>query len=112
MNLDDLDREVRDSLLGHADDAPSGAGTLDAVRTRSHRLKVRRRAGLAGVAAVVAVAAAAGTPYVLTATGPARVSVGSGPGASTTTATPANFTKIAQAVLLNPRFVLPSRPYP
>ncbi|HEU0241260.1 MAG TPA: hypothetical protein VFR11_18655 [Micromonosporaceae bacterium] len=67
MNLDDLDREVRDSLHAHAQEAPDGAGTLDAVRTRSHRLRVRHRAGVAGIAAAVAVAVAVGTPYVLTA---------------------------------------------
>jgi len=67
MNLDDLDREVRDSLLAHAQEAPDGAGTLDAVRARSRRLRVRHRAGLAGIAAAVAVAVAVGAPYALTA---------------------------------------------
>ena len=79
MNLDDLDREVRDSLLANADDAPDGSGTLDAVRARSRRLQVRHRASVASVAAVVAVAAAIGTPYLLTAarhTGRAPVSLG------------------------------------
>lgn len=92
MNLDEIDLEVRDSLLAHADDAPSGAGTLDAVRARSRRLHTRRRAGMAGIAALVAVAAAVGTPYALASakhnsTGP-RVGVGGSTVTHTTTAPP------------------------
>lgn len=68
MNVEDLDREMRDSLLANAEDAPDGSGTLDAVRARSRRLQLRHRASVAGVAAVVAVAAAIGTPYLLTGT--------------------------------------------
>jgi hypothetical protein len=68
MNLEDLDRDVRNSLLANAEDAPDGSGTLDAVRARSRRLQLRHRASLAGVVAVVAVGAAIGTPYLLTAT--------------------------------------------
>jgi hypothetical protein len=79
MNLDELDREVRDSLLANAADAPDGSGMLDAVRTRSRRVQLRHRAGMAGVVAVVAVAAAIGTPYLVTGirhTGRAPVNVG------------------------------------
>jgi len=79
MNLEDLDREVRDSLIANAEDAPDGSGTLDAVRARSRRLQLRHRASVAGVVAVVAVAAAIGTPYVLTGarhTGRAPVNAG------------------------------------
>jgi hypothetical protein len=85
MNLDDLDRQVRDSLLANADEAPDGSGTLDAVRVRSRRLQMRHRASVAGVAAVVAVAAAIGTPYLLTAnrhTGRVPVNAG-GPNVTT-----------------------------
>jgi hypothetical protein len=65
MNLEDLDREVRESLIAHAEDAPDGSGTLDAVRARSRRRQLRHRATVASVAAVVAVAVAIGTPYLL-----------------------------------------------
>lgn len=66
MNLDELDRDVRDSLLANAEDAPDGSGMLDAVRARSRRLQLHHRAGVAGIVVVVAVAAAIGTPYLLT----------------------------------------------
>jgi hypothetical protein len=83
MNVDDLDREVRDSLLANAEEAPDGSGTLDAVRARSRRLQLRHRARVASVAAVVAVAIAVGAPYVLTQiTGRVPVSVG-GPNGAT-----------------------------
>lgn len=88
MNLEDLDREVRNSLLANAEDAPDGSGTLDAVRARSRRLQLRHRTGMISVAAVVAVAAAIGTPYLLTGNrhaGQGPASVG-GPGSITATA--------------------------
>ncbi|HEY7174882.1 MAG TPA: hypothetical protein VH442_08190 [Micromonosporaceae bacterium] len=66
MNLDNLEQDVRDSLLANAEGAPDGAGMLDVVRTRSRRLRTRHRATVAGIAAAVAVAAAIGTPFVLT----------------------------------------------
>jgi hypothetical protein len=89
MNLDDLDREVRESLVANSEHAPDGSGTLDAVRARSRRLRMRHRAGAAGVAAVVAVAAAIGTPYLLTAarhTGRAPATVGAHNGTTATIA--------------------------
>jgi hypothetical protein len=133
MNLDDLDREVRDSLVAHAEEAPDGTGTLDAVRARSRRLQLRQRASVAGVAAVVAVAAAIGTPYVLTGarhTGRVPVSVGgpngtTAPAASTITATnppaaPSHPTRVALgaptftpvAFPMNPTFVPAGLPAP
>jgi len=101
MNLEDLDQEVRDSLLANAEDAPDGSGTLDAVRARSRRLQLRHRASLAGVVAVVAVGAAIGTPYLLTAArGTSHATANAGQPNVTTTATsppasPSHATRVA-----------------
>jgi hypothetical protein len=65
MNLDDVDQTVRESLFAHADEAPSGAGLLDAVRGRSRRHQVRRRTGLVSLAVVAMVVVAVGTPAAL-----------------------------------------------
>jgi hypothetical protein len=67
MNLDEVDQEVRDSLRLHAEEAPSGAGLLDAVRGRSRRQRIRQRSGVVGLAALTALAVALGTPYALSA---------------------------------------------
>ncbi|HKD96965.1 MAG TPA: hypothetical protein VKB69_05110 [Micromonosporaceae bacterium] len=56
--------DVRDTLLAHADDAPSGAGTLDAVRARERRLRTHR-VGVAAAVTVLAVATAVTVPYAL-----------------------------------------------
>lgn len=93
MNLDDLSREVRDSLLANAESAPDGAGMVDAVRARSRRVQLRHRAGVASVAAAVAVAVAVGTPYLLTSrngrspVGPAAPNGSSAAAAATPTTT-------------------------
>jgi hypothetical protein len=79
-----FDDDVRETLLAHADDAPEGAGTLEAVAAREHRIRTRQRLGTAGVAAVMAVAVAVTVPYVLASgrhpTG--RTPVGAGTSAS------------------------------
>jgi len=84
-----LDEELRGTLHTHADDAPDGAGMLDAVRTRAGRLDLRRRLGTAGVAAVAAVAVAVGVPYALGAFGRSKdIPVGGGPVVVETTTSP------------------------
>jgi hypothetical protein len=86
MNLDD---ELRGTLLTHADDAPSGTNTLDAVRGRVRRLDMRRRLGIAGVAAAAVIAVAAGVPYALGAFRQADgLPVGGGPVTAATTSPP------------------------
>lgn len=62
MNIDD---ELRGTMQRHADDAPSAAGMLDAVRVRSRRYERGRQAGLVGVVVLAGVAVTAGTPYAL-----------------------------------------------
>jgi hypothetical protein len=97
MNLDDLDREVRESLLANAEEAPDGSGILDAVRARSRRLQLHYRTTVASVAAVVAVAAAIGTPYLLTRhPGRAPVSVGAHSGTAAPAVTTPTITASSQ----------------
>jgi len=59
-----LDNELRGTLRTHADDAPSGADMLAGVRVRAHRLEVRRRVGVTGLAAA-AVGVAVGAAFAL-----------------------------------------------
>src|SRR5262249_26703648 len=75
--------DVRDTLLAHADDAPSGAGTLDAVQARERRLRTHR-AGIAGAVAVLAVTTAVTVPYALSSGrhGAGNVRAGAGTAAS------------------------------
>lgn len=90
MNPEEVDQKVRTSLRVHAEDAPSGAGTLDAVRDRARRIQTRQRAGMAGVAVLAAVAVVIGTPYALSLarhTGGNRVDGVGHPGTQVTTAT-------------------------
>jgi hypothetical protein len=121
MNLDDLDREVRDSLLANAEQAPDGSGTLDGVRTRSRRRQLRHRAGVAGLAAVVAVAVAIGTPYLLTGTRHSGrpSATAAGPNGSTATvtttatsppATPSHPTRVALAAPTFTPVAFPMKP--
>jgi hypothetical protein len=62
MNLDD---ELRGALLARAEDAPDGAGMLDAIRSTVHRRTVHTRISVAAAATVASVAVAIGTPFVL-----------------------------------------------
>ena len=119
MNLDELDRDVRDSLLANAEDAPDGSGMLDAVRVRSRRLQLRHRAGVAGIVVVVAVAAAIGTPYLLTGirhTGRTPVTVAApngttAPAVSTSpTTAPSNSTRVSLAAPTFTAVAFPMKP--
>lgn len=118
-----FDDDVRDTLLAHADDAPSGSGMLDAVAARERRTRARRRFGTAGAAAVMAVAVAVTVPYVLASgrhsagrtplgTGPAATAQKPSPttsGSRTPTRTPSAVPSHASRVPLEPAAFAPIR---
>ena len=84
-----LDEELRGTLVARADEAPSGAGTLEAVRLRTHRLDVRRRVAVVGAVALAVLAVATGTTYVANSFGRAPSGISdSGPSPTATEPSP------------------------
>lgn len=62
--MTEVDMLVRDTLTDHADAAPTGAGLLTRVHTRSRLLRRRRRVGAAGAGVAAVLLGVAGVPVV------------------------------------------------
>jgi hypothetical protein len=68
--MSDVDMLLQDTLRDHAQAAPTGAGLLTRVHTRSRLIRRRRRVGAAGAGVAAVLLGAAGAPAVLDLSGP------------------------------------------
>jgi hypothetical protein len=74
-----LENEVRTLLADQAESAPTGAQLLTAVKRRSRRKAIARRAGVVGLVAIAVVGSAVAGPMVLRGQSHHGTQVGSGP---------------------------------
>jgi hypothetical protein len=80
MNLEnDLENDVRTLLADQAQSAPSGVRLLTAVRKRSRRMAIARRAGVGGLVAIAVAASAVAVPMALRGLAQHSNQVGSAP---------------------------------